>query len=445
MDIELTELQWRFYNAKEDEVLFGGAAGGGKTHGQILDAFLYACDYPGIKQLVLRRTFGELEKSFIRGTLATYPKEVAKYNDSKKKWTFKNGSIVEFGYCDNEKDVYKYQSAEYDIIRFDEATHFTEFMYIYLKSRNRGVNNFPKQIKSTTNPGGVGHTFFKERFIDNGTKEYQDEEGTRLFIPAKLKDNKFLMESDPNYRKRLLSLPEKERQALLDGDWDIYDGMFFREFKRDIHVIEEPFEIPNNWTIYISLDYGLDMFAPLFVAIDPEYNVYVIDEIHESNLLISEAAKKLRHHDLFKRAKRIFAPPDLWNRRQDTGKSAYDIFAENGVRLTKCSSDRVNGWLAVKEWIKPIEIKDEQTGETIKTAKLRIFSKCKNLIRCLPQLQHDDKNPNDVATEPHELTHITDALRYFCVSKTLPGQKEQSKPIRRYDKSRDFGETIKPI
>lgn len=445
MDIELTELQWRFYNAKEDEVLFGGAAGGGKTHGQILDAFLYACDYPGIKQLVLRRTFGELEKSFIRGTLATYPKEVAKYNDSKKKWTFKNGSIVEFGYCDNEKDVYKYQSAEYDIIRFDEATHFTEFMYIYLKSRNRGVNNFPKQIKSTTNPGGVGHTFFKERFIDNGTKEYQDEEGTRLFIPAKLKDNKFLMESDPNYRKRLLSLPEKERQALLDGDWDIYDGMFFREFKRDIHVIEEPFEIPNNWTIYISLDYGLDMFAPLFVAIDPEYNAYAIDEIHESNLLISEAAKKLRHHDLFKRAKRIFAPPDLWNRRQDTGKSAYDIFAENEVRLTKCSSDRVNGWLAVKEWIKPIEIKDEQTGETIKTAKLRIFSKCKNLIRCLPQLQHDDKNPNDVATEPHELTHITDALRYFCVSKTLPGQKEQSKQIRRYDKSRDFGETIKPI
>lgn len=253
------------------------------------------------------------------------------------------------------------------------------------------------------------------------------------------------MESDPNYRKRLLSLPEKERQALLDGDWDIYDGMFFREFKRNIHVIEEPFEIPNNWTIYVSLDYGLDMFAPLFVAIDPEYNAYVIDEIHESNLLISEAAKKLRHHDLFKRAKRIFAPPDLWNRRQDTGKSAYDIFAENGVRLTKCSSDRVNGWLAVKEWIKPIEIKDEQTGETIKTAKLRIFSKCKNLIRCLPQLQHDDKNPNDVATEPHELTHITDALRYFCVSKTLPGQKEQSKPIRRYDKSRDFGETIKPI
>lgn len=152
MDIELTELQWRFYNAKEDEVLFGGAAGGGKTHGQILDAFLYACDFPGIKQLVLRRTFGELEKSFIRGTLATYPKEIAKYNDSKKKWTFKNGSIVEFGYCDNEKDVYKYQSAEYDIIRFDEATHFTEFMYIYLKSRNRGVNNFPKQIKSTTNP-----------------------------------------------------------------------------------------------------------------------------------------------------------------------------------------------------------------------------------------------------------------------------------------------------
>ena len=161
MDVNftLTRKQNEFINATADEVLYGGAAGGGKSYGQLIDAFLYALKYPGSKQLILRRTFPELERSLILVSLTLYPKEVCKYKGTTHRWEFKNKSFIEFGYCDSEKDVSKYQGAEFDVIRFDELTHFTEYQYTYLISRIRGVNNFPKQIKCSTNPGGVGHAW----------------------------------------------------------------------------------------------------------------------------------------------------------------------------------------------------------------------------------------------------------------------------------------------
>ena len=453
MNFKLTELQYEFHLAKEEEVFFGGAAGGGKSYGQVLDAFLYALEYPGIKQIVFRRTYPELEKSFIRTTRGIYPNSIAVYTDKSHTWNFKNGSIIDFGYLQYEKDVYNYQSAEYDIIRFDESTHFTEFMYRYMKSRCRGANTFPKQMKSTSNPGNVGHAFFKIRFIDNGAGIHDiEEQGEKFkvrFIPAKLSDNKILVEKDPGYKKRLLALPEKERKALMDGDWNIFDGMFFNEFNSEYHIIE-PFIIPKEWKRYIALDYGLDMFAVLFITIDTKNNAYVYKEIHESNLIVSKACELLKQHEEYKIAQYIFAPPDLWNRNRDTGKSAAEIFFENGVKLDKCNSDRVNGWLAVKEWLKIEDIKNEQTGDLKKESKLKIFKNCINLIKNLPLLQHDDKNPNDVSTEPHEITHITDALRYFCVSRTRPTEVEnQIKKVFNFNIEKppkdDWGEQIKVI
>lgn len=124
----------------------------GKSYGQLIDAMLYALKYPKSKQLILRRTFPELEKSLIRTHLELYPLGIYTYNSGNHMGKFKNGSIIDFSYCDNEKDVYKYQSAEYDVIRFDELTHFTESMYIYLLSRIRGANDYPKMAKSSTNP-----------------------------------------------------------------------------------------------------------------------------------------------------------------------------------------------------------------------------------------------------------------------------------------------------
>lgn len=431
MDISITTKQETFLNSKAFETLFGGAAGGGKSFGQLVDAFLFALQYSKSKQIVFRRTFADLEKSLIRVSLEMYPKEVASYNSSKHTWTFKNGSVIDFGYIDNEKDVYQYQSAEYDIIRFDELTHFTEYMYTYMISRCRGANHFPKGIKSSTNPGGVGHSWVKKRFIDigepNKIHECLLESGqttTRIFIPSLVQDNKFLLASDPDYVKRLDNLPEKERKALKFGDWEIYDGVFFPEFTRRTHVVES-FKIPDHWNRYISIDYGLDMFAVLFHAVDTYGEDYVYNEIHQSNLIVSDAAKKLKSYPDYIKAKYIYAPPDLWNRRNDTGKSAAEIFWENGVKLTKCSADRVNGWLSVKEWVKLYDSIDEQTGQPIQKTKLHVFSNCINLINNLPEIQRDDKNPNDCATEPHELTHITDSLRYFCVSRPVKSELKQ--------------------
>lgn len=424
MDIQLTKKQGDFVNSEAFETLFGGAAGGGKSYGQIVDALQYAVKYPGSKQIIFRRTFPDLERSIIRTSLDLYPREIASYNNSKHVWTFKNGSLIDFGYIDNEKDVYQYQSAEYDVIRFDELTHFTEFMYVYMISRCRGANKFPKGMKSSTNPGGIGHQWVKERFVDIGApnqihkvKNETGTESTRIFIPSFVTDNRFLMELDPDYEKRLDALPEKERKALREGNWDIFDGQYFTEFDRKIHVVE-PFEIPEEWDRYRTIDYGLDMLACLWVAVDTEGNEYVYKELYESNLIISAAAQRIIEVNGDDKIKCTYAPPDLWNRRNDTGKSAYDIFRENGVILRRSANNRIQGWYAVAEHLKVFEIKDEQTGEMKKTAKLKFFNTCLNILRTLPVIQHDEKNPNDVAKEPHEFTHAPDALRGFCIERT---------------------------
>ncbi len=424
MDIQLTKKQGDFVNSTAFETLFGGAAGGGKSYGQIVDALRYAVKYPGSKQIIFRRTFPDLERSIIRTSLDLYPREIASYNNSKHIWTFKNGSLIDFGYIDNEKDVYQYQSAEYDVIRFDELTHFTEFMYVYMISRCRGANDFPKGMKSSTNPGGVGHQWVKERFVDIGppnqvhtVKNETGSESTRIFIPSFVTDNRFLMEKDPDYEKRLDALPEKERKALREGNWDIFDGQYFNEFDRKIHVVE-PFEIPDEWDKYRTIDYGLDMLACLWVAVDTKGNEYVYKELYESNLIISAAAQRIIEVNGDDKIKCTYAPPDLWNRRNDTGKSAYDIFRENGVILRRSANNRIQGWYAVAEHLKVFDEKDEQTGELRKTAKLKFFNTCLNILRTLPIIQHDEKNPNDVAKEPHELTHAPDALRGFCIERT---------------------------
>ena len=415
--ISVTEKQKRFIDATECEVLFGGAAGGGKSYGQMVDSMLFALRYPGSRQLVLRRTFPELEKSLIRTSLALFPREIYSFNSSSHVGKFKNGSIIDFGYCATENDVYQYQSAEYDVIRFDELTHFTEAQYVYLISRVRGANSYPKQIKSSTNPGGVGHGWVKERFVNAGKRgvAFTGEDGmSRIFIPALLDDNRFLCRGDPNYKKRLLALPERERKALLFGDWDIFEGQYFTEFSYDRHVIE-PFEIPSAWRRFRTIDYGLDRLACLWIAISPDGRFFVYREYCRSDLPISEAARAIlertpKNEDVYA----TLAPPDLWSRSQETGRSKAALFSEFGLNFTKTSNDREAGWLSLKELLHGDE------------PRLRIFSPCTEIIKCLPALQIDKIRTSDCATEPHDITHAPDALRGFAIFYATPKKEEKS-------------------
>ncbi len=459
LDFQYTKRQGAFLYATADEVLYGGAAGGGKSYGQFLDAVIYAARYPKSRQIIFRRTFPELEKSIILVFLRELPKDVFKYNASKHTGQFENGSVVDFGYIDKETDVYKYQSAEYDVIRFDELTHFTESMYLYMMSRLRGTNPFPRQMKSTTNPGGIGHTWVKERFIDPAPPNtvFKIKRGSGVFLPAKVQDNHFLMKNDPDYMKRLLNLGERDQKALLHGDWDLADGQYFDNFKREIHVIEPLFDFsepPADWEYYIAIDYGLDMLAAYLCGVAPGNKYYVIKEFYDgkdhpdkdhAGLIISEAAKAILALGKGFDVRRRFAPPDLWGRTKDTGKTVAELFSENGCPLWRVDNSRVAGWMELKELLQP---HTDERGEP--TADLRIFSNCRHLIRTLPALQVDDHNPNDAATEPHELTHAPDAIRYFIAGRPR-GKKPKEKPPRadfsfqRKPKEIDRGDRIKPI
>ena len=431
---ELYPKQKEFCLATNKYICYGGARGGGKSHVSRIKMCLLALNYNGIQILLLRRTLKELRENHVL-QLQKLLKDIAVYKESTKEFLFPNGSRIVLGYCDNEKDVLQYQGQAYEVIVLEEATHFTEFQFQTLTESNRMSGNmkepFNPRIYFTCNPGGVGHLWVKRLFID---KDYTPTENPDdyKFIPSLVFENKYIMERDPNYVKVLENLPEDRKQAMLYGNWDIFDGQFFREFKRSVHVIE-PFQIPEHWNRYIAMDYGLDMFAVLFIAIDTKGKAYVYNEIHKPNLIVSEARQTLKSIMRHYKYKYIYAPPDLWNRNRDTGKSTAELFWEGGLDLTKASNNRIAGWLNVKEWLKVRKVRNEQTGELHEDSDLKIFSNCINLIKYLPQLQRDEKEPNDVATEPHEPTHITDALRYFCVSRTAP-----TKEVKNVEKTFNF-------
>jgi len=377
--------------------------------------------------LLLRRTLAELRENHTI-PLQRMLKGIAHYRDQTKEFIFPTGSRIVLGYCSAESDVLQFQGQAYDVIFLEEATQFTEFQFQTLTESNRPSGlckePFPPRMYFTCNPGGVGHSWVKRLFID---KDYRASERSEdyTFIKSLVYDNDFLMRTDPDYVRALENLPEDRKKAMLYGDWDIFEGQYFSEFRRDIHVID-PLPIPTGWRRYRTIDYGLDMLACYWIAVDSRGKAYAYKELYQSGLVISDAAKEIIRINGTDKIHCTFAPPDLWNRRQETGKSAADLFRESGVSLVRANNDRVQGWYNLKEWLKPY--KDEQ-GVT--TAAFQIFTTCPNLIRTLPQLQFDDHDPNDVATEPHELTHGPDAIRYFLAGRPRPNT--QPKPKRHYN------------
>lgn len=404
-----------FLKATERYVAYGGARGGGKSWALRFKLVVLCLRRHGIRCLMIRRTYAELKENHINVLRSMIPEQLAKYRESDKVFTFSNGSMLKLGYMDSESDVLQYQGQEYDIIALDEATQLSEYQFQTLKGCLRGANDFPKRMYLTCNPGGVGHAWVKRLFID---KEYRADENAAdyRFIQALLYDNEPLMKKDPEYEKGLKSLPEDIREAWLYGKWDVFDGQFFKEFDRDIHVCEL-FPIPAHWVRYRAFDYGLDMLACLWIAVDEKGEAYVYRELNCSGLVVSKAAMAIKEATPEnEKIQTTFCPPDMWSRQKDSGKSMALLFMENGIDLTSASNDRIQGWLQVKEAMTVRNVKDEFTGKETRAARLHIMKNCGELIRNLPLLQFDAKNVNDVSTSPHDITHNTDALRYFCIS-----------------------------
>lgn len=259
----------------------------------------------------------------------------------------------------------------------------------------------------------MGHAEIKRLFID---KEYQNKERSEdyVFIPAKIYDNEILIRNNPEYLERLENLPEELKQAHLHGNWDVFAGQYFKEFRREKHVIE-PFTIPSEWKRYVSIDWGYNDYCDvLWHAVGYDRHIYTYRELHVKQMYVSDVARKILELTGNEKINLWIGSPDMWQTRGQKsalhGENIAEDFARFGIYWTKADNARIIGWTRLREHL-------NEAADRI--PYLRIFSNCSNLIKCLPQLQHDVKNVEDVATEPHELTDGPDSLRYFIMSRPV--------------------------
>ena len=408
-----------FYQSRTLYTAYGGAKGGGKTHAVRTKAVGGAIRWPGIRILILRRTYPELQQNHIEPVLKLVPSEIASYNNTQHTMYFVNGAMIKFGNFQSATGERAYQGQEYDWIFIDEATQFTEREFRYLGGCLRGTSEIPKRFYITCNPGGIGHRWVKRLFIDRDFKtsadnpEENENPGDYAFIFASVEDNKQLLQSSPAYLQLLSGLPENLRRAYRYGDWNALSGAYFSEFSEERHVVR-PFPIPDGWMRYRAIDYGLDMLACLWIAIDDIGRCYVYRALKTPGLIVSEAVRLILSSTLpDERIAVTFAPPDIWSRQKDTGRTMAELFMAGGVPLVRADSNRVQGHMLIKEQL--MDCDDGRPG-------IVFFDSCRELIGDIQAILADEANPNDCARVPHEVTHTVDALRYFCVSRTLPAQ-----------------------
>lgn len=421
-------------------IAFGGARGGGKSWSVRVKAILLALRYAGIKQMIMRRTYPELYANHIKPLLSMLPVGSYKYNDSKKELTFPNGSVILFRYCNNDKDLLNYQGTEIDILYIDEATQFTEEQYKILIACVRGVNNFPKRVYLTCNAGGIGHQWVKRLFID---KRYSSDENPDdySFIQSLVTDNKALLREQPDYIKQLEALPPKLREAWLYGNWDIFEGQFFEDFReipdkdlcnnagiskeeaiashRFVHVIE-PFEIPDGWQIHRSFDFGYAKpFSCAWWAVNYDGVAYRILELYgctktpnegvkwTPDQMFAEMARIEREHRWLKGKKIIgVADPSIWDASR--GESVADCAAKHGIYFSAGDNERIAGWMQVH-----YRFAFDENGFPM----MYVFNNCKAFIRTMPLLQFSETKPEDLDTTGED--HVADEVRYFLMSRPI--------------------------
>jgi len=437
--------QTNFLAAPEREVLYGGAAGGGKTYSLIVDPLRY-CNNPNMNALILRRTNDEL-REIIHKSQEMYPQAFpgAKWMEKKSQWTFPSGARIWMTYLEQEKDVLRYQGQAFTYIGFDELTQYpTPYAWDYLRSRLRTADpSLPVYMRGTTNPGGPGHNWVKKMFIDPApagkpfwatdittgeTLKYPKHHSKaeqplfrRRFIPAKLMDNPFLYEQG-DYEAMLLSLPETQRRQLLEGSWDVAEGAAFSEFDRRYHVTDV-FAIPDNWRKFRACDYGYSSYsAVLWFAVDPATEQLVVyREMYVSKYTAKDLAFAIL--DMERNDGQIsygVLDSSCWHKRGDTGPSLAEQMISIGCRWRPADRSKGSRIAGKNEIHRRLQV-DDITEE----AGLTIFNSCTNLIAQLPIIPLDKSNSEDVDTKAED--HLYDALRYGIMT------RPRSKSIFDYD------------
>lgn len=435
----VSDKQAEFLKADTFYVCYGGAKGGGKSHVVRIKAVGMCIRYPGIRILMMRCHYPELEENIIRPLLKMLPGAMYEYNGAKRLLTFENGSTIKFGHYDGDRAENEYQGVEYDVIFIDEATQFSWRAFQYLGGCIRGVNDFPKRMYLTCNPGGVGHRWVKRLFIDKqyivdpDNPEATENPADYTFIFATVEDNKYLLESSPKYLQNLAQMPEDQRRAFRYGDWDALGGNYFKEFTQGVHTTKR-FRIPSHWSLYRSFDYGLDMLACVWWAVDEDGRSWAFREYERGGLIVSEAAQDMLHHTLpGEKIQVTYAPPDMWNRQKDTGQTMAELFTLSGLSIVKSDNNRVQGHMVMKNMMAPMPLNDPfvkalfPAGEAPATLPgLMVFDDLKRIISDIRDIQADEDNPNDCAKQPHDITHSVDACRYFCVNRSLAAEKPKA-------------------
>lgn len=423
-----SERQREFFLSRARHTAYGGARGGGKSWAMRRKFILLALRYPGLNLLLLRRMLPELRENH----LIPMQRELygfAVYNSAERVFRFPNGSRIKLGYCDTLQDVYQYQGQEYAVIGLEEATHFTEEQMRFLTTCNRTTRkDFSPRMYYTCNPGNVGHAWVKRLFIDRLYAENENPDDY-LFIPARIYDNKVLLDADPNYIRQLEALPEELRRAHLDGDWDVHAGQYFREFSRDRHVIE-PFEIPSWWRRFRSMDWGYnDPCCVLWHAVDGENRVYTYRELYVRETRAGEVASMVLELSRGESISYTVASPDMWQKRGAVlsgaggfeGETLAELFTSSGLSLTPADNSRVPGWNRVRDFL---AVAPDGRPNWL------CFSDCRNLIRQLPALQFDQHNREDAADGDD---HAPEALRYALMSRPHAGRQPIIRKAKAYD------------
>lgn len=451
---EVSDKQQRFLDSQTMFTCYGGAKGGGKSHIIRIKAIGGALVNDGIKILMMRRTYNDVEENLIRPMQRMLPSELYNYNGTSHLITFENGSSIKFGHWQGDESENEYNGLEYDWIFIDEATQFTERAFNFLGGCLRGATPFPKRMYLTCNPGGVGHAWVKRLFIDKNYKKFRDDPErdehaeNYTFIFATVDDNKWLLESSPLYKKNLANMPEDLRRAYRYGDWNAIGGNYFPELSRQRHVVK-PFRIPKHWTRYRSFDYGLDMFACFWWAVDEDGRCWAYRHYEHEKLITQEAAREALEHTLQdEMILATYAPPDMWNRQKDSGRTMAEIFNRSGMPVVRSDNSRVQGHMMIKEMLAPLPLKDPTVQKMFPKGKvpkylpgLMFFDTCDKAISDMESIQSDDKNPNDCAKDPHDITHNVDAIRYFCITRVInaePEDKQIQPEIEFEDDSEDY-------